>query len=269
MPNVVNAAGRAEPTYPITSVGNALRLLLLFRERKAIRLSDASDYLGVANSTAHRLLAMLVHHEFVEQDPGQRTYIAGPALVEIGLAAVRGMDLRTSARPVLEELAARSGETALLSRLEGDTVVCLDSIESKKALRVVTQAQLTLPAHCTASGKALLAVLPREEFRGLYPPRVRLPGPTMKTIRNRAELERALDEVRDRGFATSEEESEEGLTSIAAVVHDARGRVVAALSVSGPVSRIDARRRARHIDEVVEAAQHLTQVFIDESIPSG
>ncbi|MBA3294655.1 MAG: helix-turn-helix domain-containing protein [Geodermatophilaceae bacterium] len=75
-PNVVNAAGRAEPTYPITSVGNALRLLLLFRERKAIRLSDASDYLGVANSTAHRLLAMLVHHEFVEQDPGQRTYIA-------------------------------------------------------------------------------------------------------------------------------------------------------------------------------------------------
>ncbi|MEJ7773134.1 MAG: helix-turn-helix domain-containing protein, partial [Geodermatophilaceae bacterium] len=153
MPNVVNAAGRAEPTYPITSVGNALRLLLLFRERKAIRLSDASDYLGVANSTAHRLLAMLVHHEFVEQDPGQRTYIAGPALVEIGLAAVRGMDLRTSARPILEELAARSGETALLSRLEGDTVVCLDSIESKKALRVATQAQLTLPAHCTASGK--------------------------------------------------------------------------------------------------------------------
>ncbi len=102
MPNVVSAAGRAEPTYPIASVGNALRLLLLFRERKAIRLSDASDYLGVANSTAHRLLAMLVHREFVEQEPGQRTYIAGPALVEIGLAAVRGMDLRTSARPVLE-----------------------------------------------------------------------------------------------------------------------------------------------------------------------
>lgn len=265
MPKLVSA-GRAEPTYPITSVDNALRLLLLFRERKAIRLSDASDYLGVANSTAHRLLAMLVHHEFVEQEPGQRTYVAGPALVEIGLAAVRRMDLRTSARPVLEELAARSGETALLSRLEGDTVVCLDSIESKKALRVATQAQLTLPAHCTASGKALLAVLPREEFRRLYPARVRLPAPTVNTIRNRAVLERALDEVRDRGYATSEEESEEGLTSIAAVVRDSRSRVVAALSVSGPVSRIDPRRRARHIDEVVEAAQQLTQVFIDEGI---
>lgn len=269
MPKVVSASARSEPTYPISSVDNALRLLLLFRERKSIRLSDASQYLGVANSTAHRLLAMLVHHEFVEQDPGQRTYVAGPALVEIGLAAVRGMDLRTSARPVLEELAARSGETALLSRLEGDTVVCLDSIESKKALRVATQAQLTLPAHCTASGKALLAVLPNEEFRRLYPARVRLPGPTVKTIRNRAALERALDEVRERGFATSEEESEEGLSSIAAVVRDSRGRVVAALSVSGPVSRIDARRFARHVTEVVQAADQLTKAFVDEGIVSG
>ena len=265
----VSASARAEPTYPISSVDNALRLLLLFRERKSIRLSDASEYLGVANSTAHRLLAMLVHHEFVEQDPGQRTYVAGPALVEIGLAAVRGMDLRTTARPVLEELAARSGETALLSRLEGDTVVCLDSIESKKALRVATQAQLTLPAHCTASGKALLALLPREEFRGLYPPRVRLPGPTVKTIRHRAGLERALEEVRERGFATSVEESEEGLSSIAAAVRDSRGRVVAALSVSGPVSRIDARRFERHVVEVVEAAQHLTKLFVEEGIVSG
>lgn len=269
MPRVESDPARAEPTYPIASVGNALRLLLLFRERKAIRLSDASEYLGVANSTAHRLLAMLVHHEFVEQESGQRTYVAGPALVEIGLAAVRGMDLRTSARPILEELAARSGETALLSRLEGDSVVCLDSIESKKALRVATQAQLTLPAHCTASGKALLAVLPTEEFRRLYPARVRLPGPTVKTIRHRAGLERALEEIRQRGFATSEEESEEGLSSIAAVVRDSRGRVVAALSVSGPVSRIDARRFARHVDEVVEAAQHLTRVFVDEGIVSA
>lgn len=269
MPKVGTAPGRAEPAYPITSVGNALRLLLLFRERKAIRLSDASDYLGVANSTAHRLLAMLVHHEFVEQEPGQRTYVAGPALVEIGLAAVRGMDLRTSARPVLEELAARSGETALLSRLEGDTVVCLDSIESKKALRVATQAQLTLPAHCAASGKALLALLPREDFHRLYPARARLPGRTAKTIQYRAGLERALAEIRERGYATSEEESEEGLCSIAAVVRDARGRAVAALSVSGPVSRIDARRRAMHIDEVVAAAQQLSQVFRDENIVSG
>ncbi|MBA3799453.1 MAG: helix-turn-helix domain-containing protein [Geodermatophilaceae bacterium] len=62
MPKVVSATERAEPTYPITSVGNTLRLLLLFRERKAIRLSYASYYMGVANSTVHRLLAMLVHY---------------------------------------------------------------------------------------------------------------------------------------------------------------------------------------------------------------
>lgn len=265
MPRASESNDRSGPTYPITSVDNALRLLLLLRERKVIRLSDASEYLGVANSTAHRLLAMLVYHEFVEQEPGQRTYVAGSALVEVGLAAVRRMDLRTNARPALEDLAARSGETALLSRLEGDMVICLDSIESRKALRVASQAQLSLPAHCAASGKALLATLSRTELRRLYPARGRIPGSTIKSISSRPALERALEEIRQRGYAVAEEESEEGLTSIAAAVHDARGKAVAALSVSGPVSRLDARRRAAHIDEVVAAAEALTQVFIEES----
>src|SRR5262249_59677058 len=106
------------PTYPITSVDNALRLLALFREREKVRLSDAREHLGVAHSTAHRLLAMLAYHGFVRQDKDSRVYLAGPALVEIGLAAVRHMDIRRHARPVLEELAGRYGETAHLSVLE-------------------------------------------------------------------------------------------------------------------------------------------------------
>ena len=72
----------AEPAYPIRSVDNALRLIRLFNERDTLRLTDACGYLGVAHSTAHRLLAMLVHHGFVQQDPQSRTYRPGPTLLE-------------------------------------------------------------------------------------------------------------------------------------------------------------------------------------------
>ena len=92
------------PAYPIASVNNALLLLLLFREQPRVRLTDACKYLGVAHSTAHRLLAMLAHHGFVQQEPVTRAYVAGPALVEVGLAVVGSLNVREQARPAMEEL---------------------------------------------------------------------------------------------------------------------------------------------------------------------
>ena len=101
-----------EPAYPIASVDNALRLLLLFRSQPRVRLTEASEHLGVAHSTAHRLMAMLAYHGFVRQERDSRTYVAGPALVETGLAAVHQLDIRRHARPALERLAHSLGETA-------------------------------------------------------------------------------------------------------------------------------------------------------------
>src|ERR1700749_1750310 len=95
------AAEAAAPSYPISSVGNALRLLLLFREQQSVRLTEACAYLGVAHSPAHRLLAMLIQHGFVRQE-SSRAYRPGPMLVEIGLAVVQKMDVRMQARPFLE-----------------------------------------------------------------------------------------------------------------------------------------------------------------------
>src|SRR5579859_8171320 len=84
----------AGPLYPIASVDSALRILLMFREQRALRLTDAARTLGVAHSTAHRLLAMLHHHGFVHRDPASRRYVPGPSLVEIGLSAIGTIDLR-------------------------------------------------------------------------------------------------------------------------------------------------------------------------------
>ena len=127
------------PAYPIASVNNALLLLLLFREQPRVRLTDACKYLGVAHSTAHRLLAMLAHHGFVQQEPVTRAYIAGPALVEVGLAVVGSLNVREQARPMMEELAAETGETVHLGVLEGDQVRYVDAVESERALRVVAR----------------------------------------------------------------------------------------------------------------------------------
>ena len=154
--------------YPIASVDNALRLLMLFRGQPRVRLSEASEYLGVAHSTAHRLMAMLAYHGFVRQEPDSRAYAAGPALVEIGLAAVRELDIRRHARAALEHLAASLGETVHLAVLEGSNVRYLDAVESSRALRVASRTGSVLAANCTASGKALLAELPDAEVSAIF-----------------------------------------------------------------------------------------------------
>jgi IclR family transcriptional regulator, acetate operon repressor len=229
------------PAYPITSVDNALRLLALFREREKVRLSDAREHLGVAHSTAHRLLAMLAYHGFVQQDRDSRVYLAGPALIEIGLAAVRQMDIRRHARPVLEELAGRYGETVHLSVLEAGQVRYLDAVESSRALRVAARTGTALAANCTASGKAMLAALPAPELAALFPDgpgAPALPALTRHSITSRGQLEEELAVVRERGFALNREESEDGIASVAVAVLDRRRTPAAALSVSAPVSRL-------------------------------
>ena len=226
------------PAYPITSVDNALRLLMLFRGQPRVRLSEASEHLGVALSTAHRLMAMLAYHGFVLQDPDSRAYVAGPALVEIGLAAVRQLDVRRHARPVLERIAADLGETVHLAVLDGGKVRYLDAVESPHALRVVARTGSALAATCTASGKALLAALPDGEVTTLFPDDASLAALTARSITKRSRLLKELRAVRDRGFAVNRGESEEGVASVGVAVPGPRDVPVAALVVSAPVSRM-------------------------------
>src|SRR3954453_20947984 len=94
----------ATPQYPVESVDNALRVLLLLGERPSLRLTEVSQYLGVASSTAHRLPAMPRHRGFVRQDAGTRGYGPGPTLDGLAFGVLRRMDARTLARPVLEKL---------------------------------------------------------------------------------------------------------------------------------------------------------------------
>jgi DNA-binding IclR family transcriptional regulator len=229
------------PQYPIESVDNALRLLFLIGEQRTLRLTDASHYLEVASSTAHRLLAMLVYRGFIKQDPVTRAYEAGPSLDRIATSVLRRLDIREQARPVLERLNADVGETVHLGRLEGNAVHFIDSIESQRAVRVGSRLGRFMPAHCTSTGKSLLARLEDTELRLLYPDE-KLEQLTPRSIGTFPALMAELAKVRKNGFATSIEESEDGVTSTA-VALDVRTSLPMAVNVSAPTSRTTAAVR--------------------------
>jgi len=251
----------AEPAYPITSVDNALRLLLLFGEQESVRLTEACAYLDVAHSTAHRLLAMLIHRGFVRQDPKTRAYRPGPSLTEIGLKVVQRMDVRSRARPLLERLAAQFEETVHLVTLEGKDARFIDAVESRKALRVAQRTGTVLPAHCTSAGKALLAELPEEELRRLYSEPDSLVRQTDRSLSTFAQLTAALEEIRLTGVATNYEESEEGVGSAAIALKDSSGTAVAAVAVAVPTNRLSQQTRREISAALLEIAPEFQSSF--------
>jgi IclR family transcriptional regulator, acetate operon repressor len=246
-------SGQDGPAYLIHSVDHALQLLLLFRSRPSLRVSEVADHLGVARSTAHRLLGMLVHRQFAEQDPATKTYRPGPRLVEIGLAAVGALDLRARLRPFLLDVAAATGETVSVLVLEHDMVHFIDSIESQQAVRVGSRLDARMPAHSTSAGKAILAALPADEVVAIYPAE-RLVSVTGQTTTTRTLLLDELGRVRAAGFATNFEESEIGLAAVGMALLDADERPVAAFTVAGPMQRMNAEYVRRIADQLAPIA---------------
>jgi DNA-binding IclR family transcriptional regulator len=225
------------PQYPIESVDNALKVLLLLAQRPSLRMTEVSRYLGVASSSAHRLLAMLQYRGFLRQDPETRAYHAGPALDDLAFGVIGQLDVRVQARSVLGRLNAAVQETVHLGRLEGADVHFIAAIESTQALRVGSRLGRIMPAHTTSTGKALLATLPDEEILALYPEE-QLAQVTPNTIASRTQLLATLAEVRRRGWASSSEESERGVASVAvALPGDGFPRL--ALNASVPRSRMN------------------------------
>ena len=248
------------PQYPIESVDNALRILLLLGDRRSIRLTEVSEYLSVASSTAHRLLAMLQYRGFVRQVEGSRAYEPGPALTTIAFAVLRQTDVRARVHPVLERLSASLGETVHLARLDGNTVTFVDSVESARAVRVGSRMGMTMPAHCTSSGKALLATLDDRAVRELYPDE-KLKGLTSHSITKRSALLRQLAEVRRVGFATSNEESEDEVTSVSVSLGEYGGARYT-LNVSTPKSRMSDVTREEIAAALAQAVDEVAAFFL-------
>jgi DNA-binding IclR family transcriptional regulator len=236
VPDRSSAFVDAPATPGLTSVDNALWLLELIGERQALRVAEAADLLGVARSTAHRLLSALRRRDFVMQDRPNGAYRPGPALNAIGLAAISRIDIRQVARPALEELREDTQETASLAVLEGTTVRFVDCAESLRSVRVGNRTGIVRPAHASAVGKAILAEFPVSEIERRYPEE-ELPQHTPASVTDRATLLAELREIRAQGYALNWEESAEGVSAVAVALRDATGTPLAAIGIAAPSSR--------------------------------
>jgi IclR family acetate operon transcriptional repressor len=247
------AAARAPQ---LGSVDRALRLLSLLGEEQVLTVSSAAEKLGVARSTAHRLLQVLQQHGFALQNSASRAYGPGSALLRLGLTAVDRLELRTVARPEIEALAAETGETVHLITREEATTFVLDSVESSQAVRVSGRIGGSLPANLTAAGKVMLSRLPAQEVIRLLGPdplSTRTPG----SIQTHAQLARELDVIRERGWGTNLAENEPDLAAVAVAIRGVHGVRPAALSVAAPLVRVDDERLAEMAAMAARCAERI------------
>jgi DNA-binding IclR family transcriptional regulator len=227
------------PTYSIEAVDNALLLLQLLRDTGTLRLKDAAAELGVAPSTAHRLLAMLVYRGFAVQDETRR-YVPGPAM-GVGPAGLSWTKLlRTLAQPHMELLSARISETVNLMIRVGTKVRFLATVEGTNVLRVGDRQGTVMPANRTSGGKAMLAELDPPMLEQLFrSSNAEIGGDTIPDSEYPAFL-RELESIRSNGFAANFEGTEEGVSALGIALHNRNGQVVGALSVAAPSIRFRA-----------------------------
>ena len=217
------------PQYPIGSVDRALKLILLLGEQPRIRLTDAAKHLAVASSTAHRLLAMLQYRGFVRQDPASKAYYPGPALMSVALSVFNRIDIESAAQPVLRALSERLRESVHIGMIEGADVRFIAAAEGPTAVRVASRLGRCMPAHCTSTGKALLARLCDADIAHLYPDD-ELERVTAHSVGSRTELLGELSRIRQQGYAVSREGSEEGVASVAVPIPTRAPGVLLALN---------------------------------------
>ncbi|BBB00747.1 putative IclR family transcriptional regulator [Actinacidiphila reveromycinica] len=237
---------KTPPPYPIASIDHALRAATILQMEGGATVSRIAERLGVARSTAHRVLAMLVYRDFAVQDE-DRVYRAGPVLELAAHSQSLVSRLRAAALPHLRRLVDLLDETANLIVRTGDTARFIASVECRQALRVGSREGMVFPAHRTTAGLLLLADLPDGELDAVYAAeRYRdRPADRPDLARLRTELRR----LRRNGFAVNKERSERGLVAVGVTVRDADGTALAGLSASMPGVRYD----PRHLQTLVTA----------------
>ncbi|GAA2293602.1 IclR family transcriptional regulator [Actinomadura luteofluorescens] len=242
------------PPYAIASVDNALRIATMLQLEGPLTVSEVARRLGVANSTAHRLLAMLVYRDFAVRRP-DRAYRVGPVLELAAHSQSTAARLRAAALPHLHALAELLEESANLTIRTGDTARFIASVESQQVLRVGSREGMVFPAHRTTGGLLLLAELPPDGLAALYSPDRHDQRPDVAPDLDalRADLAR----VRRNGFALNEGRSERGVVAVGVPVRAPDGAAVAGLSLSMPSARYEKERLPHLVGTLRKAANAL------------
>jgi DNA-binding IclR family transcriptional regulator len=254
---------RNRDAHPLSSVTNALRVLQSFSlEQPEKNVTTLAAELKLGKSTVSRLLSTLASADFVHKNADTRKYALGLSVLGLNTVLTSRLEINRESLPVLQQLVASIDETAHLASLAGTDVVYLSIVPCQHPVRTLSHIGRRNPLHCTSSGKAMLAFQDAgliEQFIGRG-----LKAFTPSTITDPAVLRAALQDIRERGYATSVEEIRAGIASVAAPIRDYSGRVGHALTVIGPVGRLDPtdERIVRKVKAAAREISHRLGCFV-------
>lgn len=241
------------------SLAHGLNIFLLFdSSHRAFTVAEISRRLKYSQSKTYRMIRTLVQYNLLQEIQGTAQYGLGLNALRIGLLAQQSMNLSEIARPFMKALAAHAKETVLLTVVNGSRAVCLERVESEGAIRyTMFQPGASVPLHCGASSKILMAYLPEEEWDRIIA-KEGLKRYTANTIILKGELRTHLREIRQRGYAFSDQEIDRDVRAIAAPIFNATGQLAAGLSIAGPAYRITKKRVILLKKLVIEYAKKIS-----------
>lgn len=243
---------RPKRNYDITALQRGLRLLHLFSEfPRGLSAKQVAALSRLPVSTVHRFLANLVTAGFLNRD-AEGTHHLGIACFSIGQAAVGQLDIRRLSLPYLQELNQQTRETIHLTMRHGLSAVYVEKLDSPEQLRIHSRIGASVPLHCTAVGKVMLAYMPEDEQERILP-QLDLKRPTPNAVGNLQELRTELYRVRKNGYACDLEEHELHIRCVAAPIWDHTGSVQSSLSITAPTLRMPVTR-LRQLAPLIQAA---------------
>jgi IclR family transcriptional regulator, KDG regulon repressor len=253
---------RDKSNYIIQSVAHALDVLEQFRgDTDELGVTELSKRLKLHKNNVFRILATLQSRSYIEQNKANDNYRLGVKCLELGQTFIHQRGMLKQVKPILADLAKKTGETSYISILRGSDVVYLDAVETSSTVRVISRVGLHMPLHATAAGKSLIAHESEEDLRRRFDGDS-LPRHTTTTITALNDLLKELEAVRETGYSVDREEWEEGLRCIACPIRDYTRKVIGAISVSGPAHRLtDDRIQEVLAPEVVRASKELSRLL--------
>jgi len=247
--------------FTASTLANGLMVLeytSLIDQKKGVTLQEITKTLGMNRSNVYRYLKTLVDCGWLEYDPETYRYRIGGKPLQIAGASLQQMDLRTVARPFLEDLAEESYLAVHLGVLNEASIIYIDKVESNSPIQMRSRPGMTAPAYCTAMGKALLAGLHPQEVAEMYE-KGGLSARTANTITTVEALQRELEEVRERGYAVDREENEPGIGCVGAAIYGYENEPLGAVSLSTLIQNLSEEEIDKLGKRVMRTASRISQ----------
>lgn len=243
----------------VQTLARALDIIeVLAVARDGLGVTELGQRTGLHKSTVYRLLSALAERGYVEKHPKNAIYKLGLKFIEISGLFLKQLELKTEALPFMRRLAEIIGQPVHLAIREGPEVIYIEKVESVNSIRMYSQIGRRVPVYCSAIGKILLTGLTKEELANLLS-QLQLKRFTANTLISRELLQRDIEKVSLRGWASDDEEHEAGIRCIAAPIYDYTGKIIAAISISGEKRVIRPERDDEFASEVQKTADQISR----------